>query len=399
MELRVAIVGCGKIAEQHLEAIRRIPSTVVVGACDHELLMAEQLAERHQIGHFSDDLAVMLRQARPDVVHVTTPPASHCPIALQCLEGGCHVYVEKPFTVTASEASKLLADARDRGLSITAGHNLQHTWESIEARQRVREGFLGGSPVHIESYYTYSFGDPQYAKALLGDRQHWVRRLPGQLLHNIISHGIARIAEYLTTDDPMVAAFGHTSPLMMSIGEESIVDELRVHISDRRNLTGSFVFSSQVSPPVNGARIYGRENSLVVDSVHHTLLCHRRRSYKSYLNYFLPPMHHALEQLRNSQRNVGRFLRADFHDDSGLKNCIEAFYGAIRGNGEPPVTTREILLTAVIMDRIFEQLPQNTSLLAGEALFEQQGTSNDAAPGYASRGAGSRLRPDRECGR
>jgi predicted dehydrogenase len=375
MNLRIAIVGCGKIADQHVEAIRRIPSVSLVGACDREVLMAQQLAERHRIEQFAGDLSDLLTQARPDVVHVTTPPATHFSIALQCLDAGCHVYVEKPFTVTAAEASRLIDRARERGLSITAGHNLQHTWESREARQLVRQGFLGGHPVHVESYYTYSFGDAQYAKALLGDRQHWVRRLPGQLLHNIISHGLARIAEYLTTDDPLVAAFGHTSPLLKSIGEDSIIDELRVHISDRQNTTGSFVFSSQLSPPVNGARIYGSLNSLVVDNVHHTMLRVRRRSYKSYLNYFLPPVHHAMEHLRNSRRNVGRFLRADFHDDSGLKNCIEAFYAAIRDNGEPPVSTREILLIAVIMDRIFEQVrAMKPGFPPAEALFAQHGT-------------------------
>jgi predicted dehydrogenase len=362
MNLRIAIVGCGKIADQHVEAIRRIPSVTLVGACDREVLMAQQLAERHRIEQCAEDLSDLLIQARPDVVHVTTPPASHFSIAMQCLDAGCHVYVEKPFTVTTAEASGLIDRARERGLSITAGHNLQHTWESGEARQLVRQGFLGGHPVHVESYYTYSFGDAQYAKALLGDRQHWVRRLPGQLLHNIISHGVARIAEYLTTDDPLVAAFGHTSPLLRSIGEDSIIDELRVHISDRQNTTGSFVFSSQLSPSVNGARVYGPMNSLVVDNVHHTILRLKRRSYKSYLNYFLPPVHHAMEHLRNSRRNVGRFLRADFHDDSGLKNCIEAFYGAIRGNGEPPVSTREILLTSVIMDRIFDQVSAGSTL-------------------------------------
>ena len=49
----------------------------------------------------------------------------------------------------------------------------------------------------MESYYCYDLTDPGYARALLGDKQHWVRQLPGQLLHNIISHGIARIAEFL----------------------------------------------------------------------------------------------------------------------------------------------------------------------------------------------------------
>jgi predicted dehydrogenase len=293
---------------------------------------------------------------RPDVVHITTPPASHTNLALQCLDAGCHVYVEKPFTLNAADASRLIARARERRLHITAGHNLQHTWESIEGRRLIRAGFLGGPPIHVESYYTYSLGDAQYAKALLSDRQHWVRRLPGQLLHNIISHGICRIAEHLNTDDPIVAAFGHSSPLVQRIGEGGLIDELRVHISDGLNTTGYFMFSSQMSPPVNGARLYGSEQSLTIDNVHHTLVRMRRHGYKSYLNYFVPPVHHAFEHLKNTGRNVRRFLRADFHDDSGLKNCIEALYRAVTEDGEPPVSTREILLTSLIMDRIFEQL-------------------------------------------
>ncbi|HET9195395.1 MAG TPA: Gfo/Idh/MocA family oxidoreductase [Vicinamibacterales bacterium] len=354
--LRIALIGCGKIADQHIDAIRRIPDATVVGTCDRELLMAQQLAERNGIPHFSSDVRTLLADARPDIVHITTPPEGHYSLALQCLDAGVHVYVEKPFTLTAAEASVVIERARARGRQVTAGHNLQHTWENVEARELIRQGFLGGPPVHIESHYNYSFGDAPYAKALLGDRQHWVRRLPGQLLHNIISHGIARIAEFLHTDDPQVVAFGHTSPLLRSIGETSIIDELRVHLSDRHNTTGYFVFSSQVSPPVNGVRIYGPVNSLIVDNVHHTLVRVRARNYKSYVNYFLPPVHQAFEYLRNSRRNIGRFLRADFHDDAGLKHCIEAFCRSVRNEGDPPASHREIVLTAVIMDRIFEQL-------------------------------------------
>jgi predicted dehydrogenase len=318
--------------------------------------MAEQLAERHRIPFVSADLADALRHASPDVVHVTTPPASHFPVALQCLDAGCHVYVEKPFTVTSVEAAELIRRARERRLHVTAGHNLQYTWESMEARRLIRAGFLGGPPVHVESYFTYSLDNPQYAKALLGDTQHWVRQLPGQLLHNIISHGIARLAEFLHSDDPIVSAFGHTSPLLHGIGEPGMIDELRVHVSDRRNMTGTFVFSTQLSPPLNGVRVYGPGNSVVVDNVHHTVVRLRRRRYKSYVNYVVPPVLDAVEQLRNAGRNMVKFLRADFHDDSGLKNCIEAFYETIREAAEPATSYREVLVTALIMDRIFEQL-------------------------------------------
>lgn len=356
--LRVAIVGCGKIADQHLDAIRRIPGTEVVGACDHELLMAEQLAERRRIPVRASALDQMLDEARPDVVHVTTPPQSHLDIASRCLARGCHVYVEKPFTVDASEAATLLDLAAARGLKLTVGHNLQFTWEMLEARALVQGGYLGGAPVHIESYFTYGLGDPSYARALLGDKDHWVRRLPGRLLHNIISHGISRIAEYLDGDRPLVRAFGATSPFLRSLGETDIVDELRVHVSDGANTTGYFVFTTQIAPPLNGARIYGPRNSVTVDNVRRTLIRHPSTSYKSFLNYFLSPLDAARESLRASRRNVGRFLRGDFHDDSGLKNLVDAFYRSVREEAPLPISHREILVTARIMDEVFGQLAQ-----------------------------------------
>ena len=369
--LRVAIVGCGKIADQHVWAIRRIPVAQIVGVCDREALMAEQLAERYSIEYFAADLHELLERAKPDVVHITTPPQGHFKLAQQCLEAGCHVYVEKPFTLDTRDAQNLILTAQNKSLKVTAGHNLQYTLESIEARALVRAGFLGGPPVHIESYYTYNFGGAGYAKALLGDKNHWVRRLPGNLLHNIISHGIARIAEYLEVENPIVSAFGHTSPLLREIGEDEITDELRVHISDGQNMTAYFVFSSQVSPPMNGFRIYGPRNTLVIDNLHRTFIRQRNKSYKSYLNYFIPPFESATEYLGNSRRNVFRFLRNQFHDDSGLKNLIEAFYRSVLGEIPLPISYREILLTSSIMDMIFAQLEATKPASRTSSLLER----------------------------
>src|SRR5215831_16546090 len=88
--LKVAIVGCGKIADSHAAQIQRIRGCEIVGVCDREPLMARQLYERFPIkGHYSD-LARLLSDARPDVVHITTPPASHFELARTCLERGAH---------------------------------------------------------------------------------------------------------------------------------------------------------------------------------------------------------------------------------------------------------------------------------------------------------------------
>src|SRR6266480_3729673 len=116
--LKVAIVGCGKIADSHASQIRRIEGCEIVGVCDREELMARQLYERFPVKQFFGDLDKLLREARPDVVHITTPPGSHFEIGKRCLDWGAHVYVEKPFTMNTMEAEELILFADQKGLKV-----------------------------------------------------------------------------------------------------------------------------------------------------------------------------------------------------------------------------------------------------------------------------------------
>jgi predicted dehydrogenase len=222
--VRVGIIGCGKIADLHAGLIQSLPGCEIVGVCDQEELMARQLWERFSIRKHFSDVRALLEDGRPDIVHITTPPQSHFNLGKVCLEAGCHVYVEKPFTVNAQETEELINLATVKGLKITVGHDHQFTHAAIRMRELIKGGYLGGTPVHMESYYGYDLGDPVYARALLGDKEHWVRRLPGKLLHNIISHGIGKISEFLESDDPKVIAYGFTSSFLKRIGEFEIND-------------------------------------------------------------------------------------------------------------------------------------------------------------------------------
>jgi len=353
--LKVAIVGCGKIADAHVLQIQRIEDCEIVGVCDKELLMARQLCDRFRIKRHFDDLNKLLTECRPEVVHITTPAQSHFDIAKYCLESGLHVYVEKPFTLRAEEARILIALANERGLKLTAGHDDQFRHAARRMRTLIQQGFLGGEPVHMESYYCYELGQ-SYANALLGDKQHWVRTLPGKLLHNIISHGIARIAEHIANDTPRVIAYGYVSPLLSGQNEEEIVDELRVVISDEKNTTAYFTFSSQMRPSLHQFRIYGPKNGIVLDQDHETVIKLSGNRLTSYAEKFIPPVLLARQYLQNVRTNMGTFLARDFHMKSGMKYLIEQFYRCIVQNGPVPIPYREILLTARIMDDIFAQL-------------------------------------------
>jgi len=354
--LKVAIVGCGKIADAHASQIQRIKGCEIVGVCDRELLMAKQLSERFPVKKAYADLGVLLDEARPDVVHITTPPQSHYDLASFCLARGANVYVEKPFTLFAHETESLIALANEKGLKLTAGHDDQFTHAARRMRNLATSGYLGGAPVHMESYYCYDLTQPGYARALLGDKQHWVRKLPGQLLQNIISHGIARIAEFMSGDAPEVIAHGFVSRRLKGMDEHEIVDELRVIVADGDGATAYFTCSSQMRPSLHQFRLWGPQNGLILDHDQDSLLRIRGARFKSYSEKFVPQLDFAGQHLGNFVTNLKTFLARDFHMKSGMKFLIESFYRSITDGAALPIPYREILLTARIMDSIFEQI-------------------------------------------
>ncbi len=83
-----------------------------VAACDVEGLMAEQLALRFGIPEHFDNFDTMLRKVNPDVVHITTPPQYHVPLAESAMAAGCHVFVEKPLALNYRDARYLIEYAR-----------------------------------------------------------------------------------------------------------------------------------------------------------------------------------------------------------------------------------------------------------------------------------------------
>ncbi|HJZ09352.1 MAG TPA: Gfo/Idh/MocA family oxidoreductase, partial [Trebonia sp.] len=86
--VRIAIVGTGNIARSHARAITSqaeapAPATIVAAMDVDQSQLGTFCAEFHIPGGYGD-LATLLSQARPDLVHICTPPSTHYPIALDC---------------------------------------------------------------------------------------------------------------------------------------------------------------------------------------------------------------------------------------------------------------------------------------------------------------------------
>jgi predicted dehydrogenase len=355
MTLKVGIVGCGKIADGHVEEIQKMPDkATVVGVCDKEPLMAEQVAARYGLSYFTSDVERLLKEQKPDVLHITTPPASHLPLAKLAMDAGCHVYVEKPMTPTLADTKALLAYADQKKKKVTIGYNYLFDPAALEIQDLVASGALG-EIVHIESMYGYGLAGP-YGSAILADPNHWVLKLPGQLFHNNIDHLLCRTLQFVADDMPQVTAFGYARrPQKFGDARDSMIDELRLVLRGERT-TVYGTFSSHIRPMGQTMRVYGTKNVAHVDYNSRTVTLEPSGSLPSAIGRLVPAFDNAIRYAKAGAKNVGKFAHADFHFFSSINNLFHAFYASITDGAPLPISYRDITRVSAVIDEICRQV-------------------------------------------
>jgi len=352
--LKVAIVGCGKIADGHVGELQKMPDVEIVAVCDREILMAEQLAARFKIAHHNDDFAALLSQYRPDVVHITTPPQAHLALSRQAMDAGAHVYCEKPLAMNLAQTEELIAHAERTGRMLTVGHSFHFDPPALAVRRLVAEGVVG-EPVHVESHFGYNLAGP-FGAAMLADASHWVHALPGRLFHNNVDHMLNKVLEWVTDPQPDIDAFGmKRRPVVHGDVRDQLLDELRVVLRGR-TVTGFATFTSHVSPVSHFLRLYGTQGILHADFNIRTVVVEHGVRLPSAIGRILPAFKREAEYRREGRHNVLRFMKYDFQFFAGMNHLITRFYAAIRGEEPLPISYDEMRRLSRVMDTIWSQI-------------------------------------------
>lgn len=354
MSLKVAVVGCGKIADGHVEEIAKLPALAsVVAVCDREPLMAEQLAMRYGVARHYGDLDALLEQERPDVVHITTPPQSHLALALRVMDAGCHVYVEKPLTLCHADSLRLVEHAERTGRRMTVGYTYLFDPPAVALRELVERGTLG-DVVHVESVYGYDLSGA-FGRALLSDPAHWVHGLPGRLFHNNIDHLVNKLLEFVDDERPLVMVDAWTRrEERFGDARDALQDELRVFLRGSR-VSAQGTFSSHARPVMHALRVFGTRNTAHADFVARTVVLESPPRIPSAIGRLLPAFSGAGQLTREGLRNLRRFARSDFQFFAGLKELFSRFYRCIQDGTPPPIAHRDILRASWLLDEIFSQ--------------------------------------------
>jgi predicted dehydrogenase/nucleoside-diphosphate-sugar epimerase len=361
MTHRVAFIGTGQMARAHLRALRQraLPITIV-GVHDRTVAPAEEFAQDAGARAYPS-AGALLAEARPDVVHVCTPPGAHFEAAAAALEGGAHVYVEKPFALTIGDATALLEKARIRGRLVCAGHQLLRdpAYEALTARAATL-----GAPVQIDSHFAFR---PAGASA----ERRGARMLARQLL-DILPHPlyalVAAMERYAPDAGRIELAWAHATPsdvqAMLCAG----------------NLVGRLSVSVRARPVASYLTITGTRGALTCDFVRSIVIGAGNPGTEP-LEKILNPVAEGAQMAGRTALSVGRRICSGT-SYPGLAELVGAFYEAIAAHGPSPVAPSHLLRVT----RIFQPLAARIETSADRCARPSPSATAKQAPPWLCEG-------------
>ena len=155
--MKYALIGCGRISSLHLRAALDA-GLEIVALCD--VLPEKARAKQEEIegcrgAAVYTDYREMIAAEAPDLVAVTTPSGLHAAIALDCIEAGCHVIIEKPIALSTADARRIVAAAKKKDVRVCACHQNRFN-KSIRQIRRALDAGHFGRLLHGAAYVRWS---------------------------------------------------------------------------------------------------------------------------------------------------------------------------------------------------------------------------------------------------
>ena len=119
MSLRVGVIGVGYLGQHHARVFSGLEGVELVGIADIDSRITEETACKYGCGCFSG-YADLIREC--DAVSIVTPTSTHHCIAMDCLNAGKDLFIEKPITERMDEAREIIEAAEKNSLILQVGH-------------------------------------------------------------------------------------------------------------------------------------------------------------------------------------------------------------------------------------------------------------------------------------
>lgn len=182
-----ALIGCGRISANHLDAIENAPHARLVAVCDIIEEKAKTVAEKYACNYYTD-FEKMLDNEDVDVCCILTPSGYHAKHGCAVAKRGVNVFCEKPIDVTIEKANTLIECCRQNNVKLGCVFQRRTYDAAIKTKEAIENGWLG--KVTIADAYLKYYRDAEYYAA---DEWRGTLALDGGALMNQSVHGIDMI--------------------------------------------------------------------------------------------------------------------------------------------------------------------------------------------------------------
>ena len=348
-QLKAAIVGSGLIAKlKHIPAFYKHRDKVHLAAlCDVNLEAARQAASAAGIPNAYADVGEMLAKEKPDIVDICTPPKTHAKLAIQALQAGSNVLIEKPMAQSVEECDAIIAAARENKVKVCLAHSDLFYYPFIEARKLVREGAIGtfrGMRIFLSTPTDYITSKPD----------HWANKLPGGVFGESGPHIV-----YMTL--AFINPIHHVSVNAMKLmGEHpwSPFEDYRIDLIGEK-AASSVTMNYATKQWMARLEILGEDATLLVDLEAMSLVKYRRERLKP-VPIGMSLLSETGQLLKSLTVSGLRYVTGSLRSTHDF--IIDGFADSIINGTESPVPAEEGRESIRVMNMIVEKLNQKSGV-------------------------------------
>lgn len=344
-KLKVGIVGCGAIAGiRHIPAFMKLKRYVTLQAvCDKNESLANNTAKKYAIPKAYSDLSQMLSKEKLNIVDICTPPQVHAPLAIEAMEHGCHVLLEKPMALKTSDCDEMINVSCNHKVSLCIAHNQLFYPPFLRARKLVADGAIGdfiGMRIFIS--------DPRDEMIMRND--YWIHELPGGLIGETAPHAVYESLAFLNqVRDVEICAKNFLDHPWAPF------DEFRIELEGEKAVS-SITVSYASNRRATSIDLLGTEGAMHLDLLSMLLIHQGKNQSMKPIPLARYSLGIASQVIAGIAQNAFSVLTTGKGKFFGHDVIIERFVDSILNNSQPPVTGEEGKETVKVMEMIIEGL-------------------------------------------
>ena len=316
-KLKLGLIGVGHMGQYHLNILSNMENIEFVGISDKNSERLEELSEKYEVAGF-DDFRKLAKKC--DAVCIATPTKTHYEVAIECLNMGKHILLEKPMTTSIEEAKELVETAKKKDLILQIGHVERFNG----AVQQLKKIIV--SPFYMETKRTGPF-NPRISDV-------------GVVL-DLMIHDLDIILNLIDEEVIGISAFGKSV-------FSNFEDIASAQIQFQSGAFANIIASRASQKKIRTLTIMQKESYIFLDYATQDIEIHRQASTA----YLLTP-----EEIRYSQESFVEHLF--IHKENSLKLEDLHFINTILGKEEPFVSNEKDLQTLEVTLQI-EKLIKET---------------------------------------